>query len=446
MEQTNFDVAFQRSILRLSMLDEAFCHRIMKYVDVSFFTTETLGWVFNCFQQYHAEYNGPCTEIAVNAYLAYLSVDERNIYGPEVNAVLAMGNVPEEQFIKDKLQEFVRRNMFVQTFHNTQEHFNNTQDVNSSVDSLMQSSEEIQQVTFDAPDRTWFFEDFKHRQYQRIRDNLDPTRNTITTGLPEFDDIIGGGISIGELMIIQGLPKVGKTTWLINMGLASTRIVKAPTLYCNYEGPRALIENRFDASFANTVYNDVKRGNISSQTMKLLLDEYQYSKKLLVIRSFAKNWDNTAETIISELADLKALGFVPKLIIVDYADLLRSRHKGVVSETAHQTDAMKDLKQVANRGYAVWTACQGQRPRNFNLEDPTALLKSNMIADAYAKIRIADGYGSLNATREEKGNNTCRLFWEDYRDNPVGRLFRLHNQNDKMILGDRVEEIGFDEQ
>lgn len=445
MDQNNFNVGFQRSLLRLTMLDDAFCHRAMKYIDVSFFTVGTLGWVFKFLKDYYEAYNGPCTVMALENSTSYLPAEEAAVYQDEIRQILEMRAIPEADFIKDRLRDFIRRNMFVQVFHDTQEVYNTSQDVTKSVDLLMRSTEAIQQVTFDAPDRAWFFEEFNERNYKRIQDGLDPTANTITTGLPALDDIIGGGISLGELLLMQGLPKAGKTTWLINMGFAATRVARVPTLHCNYEGSRKLVENRYDTCFSGALYNDVKHGGLDNTTVQILLEEYQYLRKLLVVRSFSKDWDNNATTITNELDELKPLGLEPKLIIVDYADLLRSRHRAD-SETKHQTDAMKDLKQIANRGYAIWTACQGQRPKGAMQENPTWLLRSSQIADAYAKIRIADGYGSLNATREEKTNNISRLFWEDYREQPVGKLFRLRNQNDRMILGNEVEEIGFDEQ
>lgn len=445
MEPSNFDVGFQRSLLRLVMLDDAFCHRVMKYMEVSFFTTEVLGWIFKFFKAYYEAYNGPCTAMALENSTTHMPKEEAAVYQQEIRKLLDIRAVAEEGFIKDRLQEFIRRNMFVQLFHDTQDLYNSTQSVNRSVDLLMQTTEAIQQVTFEAPDRSWFFEEFNKRNYRRIQDGRDPTSNTITSGLPAYDDIIGGGISLGELMIMLGLAKVGKTTWLINMGFASTRIARVPTLHCNYEGSIEIVQNRYDTCFSQALYTDVKYGNLDTKTIQILLEEYQYLKKLLVIRSFTKNWDNNATTITGELAELKAVGFKPKLIIVDYADLLRSRHR-VDSETKHQTDAMKDLKQIANRGYAIWTACQGRRPKGSMQENPTYLLRSSEIADAYAKIRIADGYGSLNATREEKAANVSRLFWEDYREQPVGRLFRLYNKNDRMLLGDEIKEIRFDEQ
>ena len=107
-----------------------------------------------------------------------------------------------------------------------------------------------------------------------------------------------------------------------------------------------------------------------------------------------------------------------------------------------QIESAKDVKHLANRGYAIWTADQVQRPATKK-EDPEKVIRARDIADAYGKVRIADGYGSLNATRDEKNNGICRLLWEEYRDAPVGRLFRLENQFDRMRMGTRAEVIKY---
>ena len=69
------------------------------------------------------------------------------------------------------------------------------------------------------------------------------------------------------------------------------------------------------------------------------------------------------------------------------------------------------------------------------------MLRARDIADCYAKVRIADGWGSLNATQSEKEKGEMRLFWEGYRDGNVGKLFRLQCRFDRMRYGVTATEI-----
>jgi hypothetical protein len=46
----------------------------------------------------------------------------------------------------------------------------------------------------------------------------------------------------------------------------------------------------------------------------------------------------------------------------------------------------------------------------------------------------------LNATRAEREKGESRYYLENYRDGAVGRVFRLHNENDRMRIAVTVEE------
>ena len=61
------------------------------------------------------------------------------------------------------------------------------------------------------------------------------------------------------------------------------------------------------------------------------------------------------------------------------------------------------------------------------------------MADAYAKVRIVDAYGSLNATDEEMKQGRMRVFMEGHRDAPINQLYTIHNDLSRMTMITRVE-------
>jgi hypothetical protein len=104
------------------------------------------------------------------------------------------------------------------------------------------------------------------------------------------------------------------------------------------------------------------------------------------------------------------------LVIVDYGDLLTGRERRYNNEYERQKAAFRDLKSLANRGYALWTASQAQRPK-AGVEEQAHFVKSRQIADSYEKIRVSDFIGSLNQTPDEKTDGVMRLYAELYREN-----------------------------
>lgn len=430
MKQFAFGPEFQRALLRLAMTDPSFCHKAMEYVKPSFFTSKPLGWIFTQMRKYYREYESKMSEMV----LRECAIKDAG-YAVEVEAVI---NAPatDASFIRDQLQEFVRRNIFARSHEESQKLYNDGQHV-KAYDLTCKAMDELRAVDFNVVDRSWLFEGLPARMKRRYKDARDPTDGVYPTGIDSVDDIMGGGPKRGEVHLIIAPPKFGKTIWLIDKGFVATRVARKPVLYFNLEGSTRLIEDRFDSCFSTELYTHVKRGEIRPALYNEMVEEYRQLRGLLVIRTL-NEWDVTVLNFTSELKELETVGFNPELIIIDYVDLMRSRNDAG-TETQHQMDAMRDVKRLANRGYCIWSACQSQRLKDGD-DEREFLLKSTSIADAYGKIRIADGYGSLNATREEREKGECRYYLENYRDASVGRVFRLHNENDRMRIAVKVEE------
>jgi len=441
MTTFTFGVGFQRALLRLCMIDEPFGHKAMEYLHPGYFTAEPLGWIFKTSKAYYEQYGMPCTDVPLRELVRKAPVEKIALYSTEVESVVALGYVSEEAFVKDQLQEFVKRNLFAAAHSESAKLYNEGRQ-DASYDLMQRAMDNIRLVTFAPDDRVWLYDELPKRQAQRQRKALDPTSGVYTTGVSLLDSILNGGIHLGEVFVMLGDAKVGKTTWLINMGFVCARVCRAPVLHMNFEGSTDLVTARYDACHSAELYTSVKQGDITPRLYREMVAEYYTLRRLNVIRT-VNHWNPTVLDVDKELATLKAQGFVPEMIVLDYQGLMRQR-PGVRanSETAIQIESAKDTKHLANRGYAIWTADQVQRPRSKK-EDPEMVLRARDIADAYGKVRIADGWGSLNATRDEKNNGICRLLWGGHRAAPVGRLFRLENDLNRMRMATRAEVIKY---
>lgn len=424
MKQFEFGPDFQRSLLRLMMTDEQFCHQAARYVRPSFFTTRPHGWIYGKMQAYFEQYGRRMTDMPLRT-----AAQQDAGYAQEVERIISLGAVLEEDYIKAQLAEFVRRNIFANAHEQSQELYNKGQHV-KAYDVTCEAMDQLRMVSFDDPDRSWFFESLPQRMQRRYERAEDPTVGVLPTGIDPMDDDMDGGPKLGELHLVIAPPKVGKTLWLIDKAFVNARLSRIKTLYFNLEGSTELIEDRLDACFSQELYTAVRRGEINAKLYREMVEEYKELRGLIVIRT-NNDWDVNILNLTTELAELKSMGFEPEGIIVDYQDLMRSRNGGNLSETQHQTDSMKDLKRLSTRGYCIWTACATQRPKEGD-EEIEHIIRASQIASAYDKVRVADGYGSLNATREEKEKGIMRYFFEEYRAAPMGKVYKLINDNSRM--------------
>jgi replicative DNA helicase len=143
----------------------------------------------------------------------------------------------------------------------------------------------------------------------------------------------------------------------------------------------------------------------------------------------------TVGTLRSYIERLKLINFTPDLLIVDYADIMRS---------SQQFDAPRfEQKKIYEelRGFAVeldipiWSASQSNKA-GAN-EDIVGL--ENM-AEAYAKAGVCDLVIGLSRKPEEKATGTARLFIAKNRNGVDGITFDLHidTSMSKFRIVDRV--------
>jgi replicative DNA helicase len=429
-----FEVGFQRAILRLMMIDDAFAVKALEWVESGHFTSEPLGWMFETFVGYWKQYQQRTSDMVLREHLRKLPQDRASRYATEVEMVIALGVVPEEEYVRAQLADFTKQAMFAVAHQRSAELFNAGKR-SEAYDTTMRALERIQTVGFDQVDRIWLFDELPERQRERIRRQLNPGYGAFTTGIPELDEATDGGAQFGQVWAIFAYAKRCKTTWLVNQLFHATRVHRQPTVYFNLEGSGGMIASRLDACFSLELYSKVKSGDIDPQRYSLLYQEYQSLRNLCVIRTL-NDWDITILSLVQELQYLKSVyGFIPRMMVVDYMDLGRSRDRiPDGSETKHQLAFARDLKRhVNNNEVACWSAWQAHRPEK-GAAQKKHVLRSSSVADAYAKVRVVDAYGSLNATDQEMREGKMRVFWEEHRDHPVNKLWEVTNDLARMRM------------
>jgi len=221
----------------------------------------------------------------------------------------------------------------------------------------------------------------------------------------------------------------------MNLGLRAVRAAQKKTLHCVLEGSRDQVQDKYDAAFAELRYWDLKKGYVSQEEIERIEYHYSMLHQHLVVRGFTDDWDVTAKAIAAELTELKAYHqFVPELLVVDYGDLLHGHRGHYRNDYDDQKDAFRDLKTIANRGYALWTASQAQRPKKDMDESKPHIIRARQIADCIAKVHVADFLGSLNVTTDEKEQGILRAYLELYRDNEAGRLMRVKTDFSRGLI------------
>lgn len=221
------------------------------------------------------------------------------------------------------------------------------------------------------------------------------SRNTVATGWDAIDILTGGGLAAGELGVIAAPSGIGKSWALATIGANAARNGKR-VIYYTLELNENYVGLRFDTIFTGIEPNNVPD---NADTVRLTVDSIPGE---IIIKYYPAS-AITVHTLRAHLDNLTASKMKPDLVIIDYADLMRSSDR---VEARHQElgEIYKEIRGMSGEiGVPVWTASQTQRS---SIQDD--IIEADKIASSYEKIMNADLVISLSRKLEDKANHTGR--------------------------------------
>jgi len=271
-----------------------------------------------------------------------------------------------------------------------------------------------------------FFNDYEARF-------LREARTACPTGIPHLDkkSILNGGLGKGEIGVITAPTGVGKSHFLVAMGAAALRNGKNVVHY-TFELSETIVGTRYDSNLCNIDSSDIidKKEEVLSFYEKedfgrLIIKEYPTGSASIV-------------TLRNHIEKLMMKSFKPHLIIIDYADIMRSTRK--YDSLRHELKLIyEELRNMAmEMSIPIWTASQANREAS----NAQVVGLENM-AEAYGKAMVADVVLSISRRPMEKASGEGRLFIAKNRAGRDGILFpiRMDTSMSKISVVDNVSEV-----
>jgi replicative DNA helicase len=127
----------------------------------------------------------------------------------------------------------------------------------------------------------------------------------------------------------------------------------------------------------------------------------------------------SAKTISAHIEKIRATGFKPALIIIDYADLLKSGNRGGDGLYAELGGIYEELRGLSGEtGIPVWTATQTNRAAIDH-----EVIQADSVGDSYKKVQTADFIMSVSRKTKDKLSKTGRIHIVKNRFGPDGLTF-----------------------
>jgi len=430
-----FGAKFQESMLSLMLRDISFADKCVEFVPAEHLHSEAHRWLF---QQIQSRYNSAATipsRVEIDEGMKRLNKFKRK---PILKIVDRCFNHDPESpdFVREQLAEFAKRTNFADLFAHSQILYNEGKH-DDSYTYVLKAINHLHSINFN-DEETIDIKDFeKLRQRHNAQKGIVRGAD-ITTGIKELDEILGGGLSKaeGEFGCILGEAKVGKSIALIHFGFAAI-CHGYKVAHFVLEGTTEQTMMRYQARIGRIPHKNLKSNELTPEEETKLEGLGERYSGLLELVPFNKSWEYTTQDIDTKLKEFDRKGWIPDLIIVDYADLLHSRVKHHRTDL-EQRDVFRDLKSIAmTRKVALWSASQAQRPRKEEARKIRTITGAS-VSESYEKIRIIDFLGTLNQTPEEKQLGVLRLHADIYRSNRSDKTINLITDFDRMIFHNPV--------
>jgi replicative DNA helicase len=400
---SKFGKNFQEGLCQLILEDRPFADQIAEVLDINFLELSYLRTFVKQVFGYREKYSvHPSQKIMMTVLRSELG-KETETDKQQVRSYFARicnSEVEGRAYIKEVALDFCRKQKLKEAMM-------------ESVKLLQTSSfDEISSVINNAL-KLGSDNDFGHDYVKdfEVRFQLK-TRNAITTGWQELDDLCKGGLGAGELGVVIAPTGAGKSMVLTHLGSQAIKLGKT-VIHYTLELADAAIGNRYDSCLTGVPLNDL------FQLKEMVYEAVQEVTGTLIIKEYPTKSAST-RTISAHLEKLRKRDIKPDIIIVDYGDLLRPvtyhREKRMELESIYE-----ELRALAQENKCpVWTASQTNRS-GLNAE----VITMESISEAFNKCFVADFIFSVSRTIDDKNNNTGRIFIAKNRNGPDGLVFPI---------------------
>ncbi len=427
---SKFGKSFQESLCHLMLDDRPFADQIFEVFDVNFLELTHLRVFVKKIQQYKKKYGiHPTRKIMTSIMRTELSDEQdsvqkmlRDYYARVLSQEV---DKKESEYIKDTALDFCKKQKLQEAMI-------------KSVPLLQKSSfDEVAKIINDAlklgtsNDLGYdYMVDFERRFEKKARD-------PVSTGWDPMDGISKGGLGKGELGVVIAPTGAGKSMVLVHLGSAALMAGKNVVHY-TLELADTVVAGRYDSCITGYQLNELR------VYKEQIYDHLRDLPGKLIVKEYPTR-SAGIQTIKNHIEKMKNQDFIPDVIIVDYADLLKPEGSSR-EEKRHQLEAIyEELRGISQEiGCPLWTASQTNRS-GLNAE----VITMESISEAFNKCFVADFIFSVSRTVEDKSVNGGRIFVAKNRNGPDGLIYPIFMDTSnvkikvlpKIISNEEMENI-----
>lgn len=406
---SKFGKPFQEKVFQSMLSDPLWAGQMIEVVNPEYFDLKYLSFLCGKYFSYYKKYKTfPTLTILITIIKEDLTNSKDHVLRDQIIEYLhRMKTNPDMgdlQYVKDKSLEFCKRQAFREALEQSVELIQTEK--YESVLNIMKEAISVGMPNSSGHD---FFDDIEARFVQI-------NRQVCPTGLDRLDaqDILRGGLGRGELGVIAANTGVGKSHFLVAMGCAAMRANKN-VIHYTFELSEHDTGKRYDSNLCDIPSNEI------IERKKEVIKKYEgMDLGKLIIKEYPSG-SASVLTIRNHIEKLTLKGFKPSVVIIDYADVMKSTR--AYDSLRHELKLIyTELRNLAGElNIPVWTASQANK--ESSKADVVGL---ENLGESYAKAQVADIVLSISRKPMEKSEGTGRIFVAKNRAGRDGLLFPIN--------------------
>ena len=409
--------SFQEKIFQGLLHDHTWAAQMVEVMDPTFFEIKYLNYLTDKYFSYHKKYRCfPTMSLLVSIIREDLTQGNDAVLREQIveylHRVKSNPDHGDLSYVKEKSLDFCKRQAFKEALESSVNLIHDGQFEN--VLSIMKEAVSVGMPSSTGHD---FFEDIEAR-FVKVNRRVCPT------GISELDrkDILNGGLGRGEIGVVTANTGVGKSHYLVAMGANALRRGKNVVHY-TFELTETAVGIRYDSNLCDIASNEVQdnKDRVLSKYKDMELGR-------LIIKEYPTG-TATVQTIRNHIEKLKLKSFMPSLIVIDYADIMRSSksYDSLRHELKLIYEELRNLAMELN--IPIWTASQANRD-----SAKSEVVGLENMSEAYGKAMVADVVISLSRKPLEKSTGAGRLFVAKNRAGRDGLLFPIQMDTAKSKI------------
>jgi replicative DNA helicase len=423
MEERNFGYlgfTFQQSLIKAIIEDKKYGETIIDVIESKFFDNNSFKFIMENMKELYKSYNKiPDYNTLAQKIMAEGSGSQTSKIHTDTLETIK-DNEQQIEYVKDTALNFCRQQNLKKELKNVQNIIDNGEfEAYNKIEQIIQKA---LQVGISNDETTDVF----HGMDEALEQDF---RHPLPTGIVGIDNLLKGGLGIGELGVVLAPTGTGKTTLLTKFANTAFNLGYNVVQIFFEDNPGNIKRKHY------TIWSDIapdEQPEFKEEVMKKVTEAQTRSKGSLKLLKLAS--DNvTVSEIKNKLRKLNSENENKvDLLIIDYVDCISSDKSTNGEEWKGEGSVMRSLESMTGEfNMAIWTATQGNR-ESISSE----VVTGDQMGGSIKKAQIAHVILSIGKTLEQKEHNLATLTLLKSRIGKDGVVFQNCKFNNEYLLID----------